>query len=172
MNKNIKKAIYAGSFDPPTNGHLWIIEEASKLFDKLVVAIGDNPEKKYTFNLNERLDLLKELTKRFTNVEVANFSNEFLVNYASRINANYIIRGIRNSNDYEYEKTMRYINSDLNQQISTIFLMPPRNHVEVSSSMVKGLVGSEGWEEVVIKYTPNVVVKYLKYYYEIRIGTK
>lgn len=112
----MKKAIYAGSFDPPTNGHLWMIEQSSKLFDQLIVAIGDNYEKNYTFSTNERLYLLKEITKPFKNVEIVNFHNEFLVNYANKVNASHIIRGIRNSNDYEFEKTMRYINSDLKSE--------------------------------------------------------
>jgi pantetheine-phosphate adenylyltransferase len=168
----MKKAIYAGSFDPPTNGHLWMIEQASQLFDTLIVAIGENYEKNYTFRTNERLYLLKEITKKFNNVEIVSFNNEFLVNYANKVNASYIIRGIRNSNDYEFEKTMRYINSDLNNQISTIFLIPPRNYAEVSSSMIKGLIGSNGWEEIVAKYTPNIVLQYLKSYYKKRLETK
>ena len=168
----MKKAIYAGSFDPPTNGHIWMIEQASKLFDHLIVAIGDNYEKNYTFSTVERLYLLKEITKPFKNVEIVNFHNEFLVNYAHTVNASHIIRGIRNSNDYEFEKTMRYINSDLNNKISTIFLIPPRNYVEVSSSMIKGLIGSNGWEEIVAKYAPNIVLQHLKSYHEKKIGNK
>jgi len=157
----MRKAVYAGSFDPITNGHMWIIKEASLLFDSLVVAIGENFEKSYSFSVEERIEFLKDATKGIKNIEVAYFSNEFLVNYASRLGANYIIRGIRNAGDYEYEKNMRYINSDLNHQVSTVFFMPPRNYAEVSSSMVKGLVGSKGWDEVVKKYVPTIVYEKL-----------
>ena len=154
---NNRKAVYAGSFDPVTNGHLWMIAEAATLFDEVEVAIGENFDKKYTFSVAERIAFLNEVVAKFSNITVTHFSNEFLVSYASRVNAGYIIRGIRNANDYEYEKSMRYINSDLNREIKTIFLMPPRNYAEVSSSMVKVLVGSEGWENVVKKYVPEVV---------------
>jgi pantetheine-phosphate adenylyltransferase len=155
--KYMRKAVYAGSFDPVTNGHLWIIKEAAKLFDSLIVAIGENFEKSYTFSLEDRLDLLKRSTVGLNNIEISYFNNEFLVNYAKSQNACYIIRGIRNSNDYEYERSMRYINSDLNKEISTIFLFPPRDYAEVSSNMVKGLVGSNGWEEIVRNYVPEAV---------------
>ena len=152
-----KKAVYAGSFDPVTMGHLWIIEQAAYMFDTVVVAIGENVEKKYTFSREVRLDLLKQVTHEFSNIEITQFNNEFLISYAQRINAQFIIRGIRNATDYEYEKSMRYINSDICPEINTIFLIPPRNVAEVSSSLVKGLVGSTGWEEIVKKYVPDAV---------------
>lgn len=153
----IRKAVYAGSFDPLTNGHLWMINQAASLFDEVIVAIGENFEKQYTFSVDERISFLKDATTRFKNITVTHFKNEFLVSYAKRMNAGYIIRGIRNSNDYEYEKSMRYINSDLSPEVNTIFLMPPRNYAEVSSNMVKGLVGSDGWEDIVKKYVPTSV---------------
>ena len=137
----MRKAVYAGSFDPITNGHLWMIKEGSKLFDDLVVAIGVNPDKKYAFSLEDRVDMLRRSTRQFPNVKIDSFENEFLVNYANSIDAQYMLRGIRTEGDYEYERGMRYINSDLNPQIVTTFLMPPRELVEISSSFVKGLVG-------------------------------
>lgn len=150
----MKTAVYAGSFDPVTNGHLWIIEEASKIFDKLIVAIGENADKTYTFTLDERIAMLNKVTEKFTNVKVTSFTNEFLVNYATQVKAKFIIRGIRNYTDYDYERSVRHLNSDLSQDITTIFLMPPRNFAEVSSSMVKGLAGSKGWEIVAKRYLP------------------
>jgi pantetheine-phosphate adenylyltransferase len=161
MTITTRKAVYAGSFDPVTNGHLWMIAEAASLFEEVVVAIGENFEKKYTFSVGDRLDFLNEITAKFKNITVTHFKNEFLVSYAKRINAGYIIRGIRNATDYEYEKSMRYINSDLNLEVKTIFLLPPRNYAEVSSSMVKGLVGSDGWEDIVKKYVPPIVFESL-----------
>ncbi len=164
----MKTAVYAGSFDPVTNGHLWVIKQASHLFDNLVVAIGENYEKRYTFSLEERMELLKMVTEPFSNIRIAHFENEFLVDYARKINASYIVRGIRNSADYEYEKTMRYINSDLAQEINTIFLMPPRDYAEVSSSMIRGLIGPKGWEAVVNKYLPQPVFDKVLDWYNIK----
>ncbi len=156
------KAIYAGSFDPITNGHLWVIDRAAAIFDQLIVAVGDNPDKKYSFSLEERLGLLKDTLYQYKNIEIGHFNGEFLVNYAQSAGASFIVRGIRNTQDYEYEKTMRYINSDLCSAIDTIFLMPPRNYAEVSSSLVKGLVGTAGWEKIVKRYVPETVLDALK----------
>lgn len=155
------KAIYAGSFDPITNGHLWVIDRAAAIFDELVVAVGDNPDKGYTFSVQERLELLNSSVSSYSNISIDHFKGEFLVNYAQQIGVRFMVRGIRNAQDYEYEKTMRYINSDLCAEIDTIFLMPPRNYAEVSSSLIKGLVGTNGWETIVAKYVPKSVVQAL-----------
>lgn len=153
----MKTGVYAASFDPVTNGHLWVIEQAARLFDQLVVAIGVNPDKAYTFSMDDRMDLLRETTAQFENVKVTSYEHQFLVNYAQSIDAEYIVRGIRTQADYEYERGMRYINSDLNADITTIFLMPPREIAEISSSFVKGLVGPDGWRDVVKRYVPEAV---------------
>ena len=155
----MRKAVYAGSFDPLTNGHLWMIEEGARLFDELVVAIGINPDKKYTFSLAERMEMLREVTGDIKNLRLDSFENQFLVNYAQSISADYILRGIRNPQDYEFEKAVRYVNGDLNGSMTTLLLIPPRDLVEISSSFVKGLVGPEGWQEVVKKYVPIPVYK-------------
>lgn len=156
------KAVYAGSFDPLTKGHLWMIEQGVKLFDELVVAVGINPDKKYTFTREERLYLLKESTKHLPNLKVDAFDNEFLVNYARKVGAHYMLRGIRSASDYEFERNMRYVNTDLVADITTVFLMPPREIAEVSSTMVKGLVGPEGWEEILGKYVPDPVLELIQ----------
>lgn len=162
----MKKAVYAGSFDPITNGHLWMIQEGAKLFDELAVAIGVNPDKKYTFSLEERLEMIKKVAKEFANVKIDSFENQYLVNYANAANAKYILRGIRDlkdEKDLKYEMEMRHVNEDLNPNITTVFLIPPRNISEISSSMVKGLIGPEGWESVVENYVPKqVYVKLLE----------
>jgi pantetheine-phosphate adenylyltransferase len=150
-------AVYAGSFDPLTIGHLWMIEQGVSLFDRLVVAIGINPEKQYTFTLEDRLEMLRKSLKQFRNLSVTSFSNSYLIDYAQSIGATHILRGIRSESDYEYERTMRNINGDLDSAICTVFLMPPRDIAEVSSSMVKGLVGPKGWRKVVRKYVPEPV---------------
>lgn len=151
------KAIYAGSFDPITNGHLWMIEQGSSIFDNLVVAIGNNPEKKTTFSVQERISMISDSTRRLDNISFHNFEGKYLVDYAASIGAKFILRGVRNGSDYEYERGMRYINSDLNPAINTIFMMPPREMAEVSSSLVKGLIGSEGWEMSIRRYIPRSV---------------
>ena len=151
------KGIYAGSFDPPTNGHLWMIEQGAKLFCKFYVAIGQNSQKAYTFTLEERVEMLQEMCADFDNVEVVQFENKFLVKYAESIGVDYILRGIRNEKDYTYERSMRYVNSNMNNTIQTLFMMSPRFLVEVSSSLVKGLVGSDDWEHIVREYVPESV---------------
>lgn len=161
----MKIAVYAGSFDPVTKGHLWMIEHGAELFDEMVVAIGDNPDKTYTFSLEERAEILRETLAHVSRVRVETFVNKFLVDYAQSIGAHYILRGIREGSDYEFERKMRYVNADLAPDIDTIFLMPPREIAEISSTMVKGLVGPEGWEKVIQKYLPEPVYKrFLKRY--------
>ncbi len=153
----IRRAVYAGSFDPPTNGHLWMIAEAQRLFDELIVAIGVNPNKKSTYSVAERRTMLEKITADFPNVRITSFEKEYLVNFAHSINAPFVVRGIRTATDYEYERAVRHINADLQPEIRTIFLMPPREIVEISSTMVKGLVGYTGWQEVVKQYVPPPV---------------
>ena len=156
-----KSGVYAGSFDPLTIGHLWMIEQGVRLFDRLTVAVGVNPNKKYAFPLEDRLVMLREATKQFPNVSVASFSNRYLIHYAQLIGATHILRGIRSESDYEFERTMRNINGDLDPGICTVFLMPPRGIAEVSSSMVKGLIGPVGWQKIVRKYVPDAVYRRL-----------
>ncbi|EQD53956.1 pantetheine-phosphate adenylyltransferase [mine drainage metagenome] len=158
--------VYAGSFDPPTNGHVWMIKEGAKLFDKLIIAIGENSEKRYSFSIEQRIEMLKGITKGMDNVSVTYFENMFLVDYAKKIGAKFILRGIRDSKDYEYEKSIRSVNEDIGKSIMTVFLMPPNRLSAVSSSLVKGLVGTAGWERVVKGYVPSAVVGYLKAKYD------
>lgn len=154
--------VYAGSFDPLTNGHLWMIEQGTGLFDKLIVAIGTNPGKKYTFTQQQRLAMLDDALQNMPSVEIAEFHNQYLVDYTQQRGAQYILRGIRSPGDYEYERVMRHINSDMSVGITTIFLMPPRDIAELSSSMVKGLTGPLGWENQVERYVPKHVFELLR----------
>ena len=151
------RAVYAGSFDPITNGHLWMVAQGAHLFDSLVVAIGINPEKSYSFSLEERLTMLRRAVRRFPNVTIDSYVNQYLVNYADAVKADYILRGIRSQGDYEYERGFRNINSDLNTDVDTVFLMPPREIAEVSSSMIRSMVGYEGWEVILERYVPPSV---------------
>jgi pantetheine-phosphate adenylyltransferase len=155
-------AVYAGSFDPPTNGHIWMIQRGLEMFDRLIVAIGSNPSKSYSFSVEERLEMLRASVPDSDRLEIDHFNNRYLVDYAKKKNATYILRGIRSPNDYEYERVMRHINADMAPEISTAFLMPPRDVAELSSSMIKSLTGPEGWEETVKRYVPPEVFKVLK----------
>lgn len=155
-------AVYAGTFDPVTIGHIWMIEQGIRLFDKLIIAVGLNPDKKPDFLLEDRIQLLEKSTTSCKNITIKQYHNKFLVKYAEEVGARYILRGIRNPDDYEYEKTWRLVNGDLSPDITTVFLMPPREIAEISSSTVKGLIGPEGWEEIVRKYVPECVLEKLK----------
>jgi len=153
----MQTAVYAGSFDPPTNGHLWMIRQGLELFDRLVVAIGQNPSKNYTFSTEERLTLLRASIPSCERLTITSFDNRYLVDYAREVGAEFILRGIRSSQDYEYERVMRHINGDMAPKISTVFLMPPRDIAELSSSMVMGLIGPDGWQDTVRRYVPTPV---------------
>ena len=155
-------AVYAGSFDPPTNGHLWMIQRGLEMFERLIVAIGSNPSKSYTFSVEERLELLRASIPSAERLTIAHFDNRYLVHYAREQDAKFILRGIRGPNDYEYERVMRHVNADLAPAITTIFLMPPREMAEVSSSMVMGLVGPVGWQDQVRRYVPAPVFEALE----------
>ena len=153
--------VYAGSFDPLTIGHLWMIEQGVQLFDHLIVAVGVNPDKRSSFSVEDRLAMLRETTAKLPKHSVASFSNLYLIDYAQSVGATHILRGIRSAGDFEYERPMRNINGDLDPDICTVFLMPPRDIAEVSSSMVKGLIGPAGWRKIVRKYVPEPVYRRL-----------
>lgn len=158
----MRTAVYAGSFDPLTNGHLWMIEKGLEMFDRLYVAIGSNPAKSYTFSVEERLRMLRESIPSCERLTISEFKNRYLVKYARSVDAQYVLRGIRSSSDYEYERVMRHINADMAPSITTTFLMPPRDIAELSSSMIKSLIGPEGWEESVKRYVPSPVFQALQ----------
>ena len=149
--------VYAGSFDPPTNGHVWMIERSAHLFDRLLVAVAENPEKSYTYPIDQRLRWLTEVCAPFANTQVASIENQFLAHYARDMGARFVVRGVRDEDDYRYERAMRYVNSDLHPGLTTVLLIPPRELCEVSSSFVKGMIGPEGWHEIVKNYVPACV---------------
>ncbi|MDO8600687.1 MAG: pantetheine-phosphate adenylyltransferase [bacterium] len=163
-------AVYAGTFDPPTNGHVWMIEQGIEIFNPLplIVAVGVNPEKHCLFSLEERVEMLHQITKSFPTVRVESFPYMLLIHYAQRVGARFILRGIRNFKDYEYENDMRNMNRREDPTIETVFLMPPQEIREVSSGMVKGFMGPERGDEVVEKYVPPFVFKKLKEAYDAK----
>ena len=132
------KAVFAGSFDPPTNGHLDIVKRASGLFDSLDVVVSVNPEKKYMFTENERLEMMKELIKPFKNVSVHSYQG-LIVNYAKQNDAKVLVRGVRSTNDFGYEFELALMNQNLNPEIETVFLQSKEKYAIVKSSSIKQL---------------------------------
>ena len=153
----MRRAIYAGSFDPTTNGHMWVVEQGARLFDELIVVIGQNPSKKGAWPVEERLAILTACCAHLPNVQVRRFDGRYLVRVAAELGARYLLRGVRNATDFAYEQTIRNVNSDLEPSVETIFVMTPREIAEISSSTVRGMVGFEGWQEVVKKFVPPPV---------------
>ena len=137
------KAVFAGSFDPLTNGHLDIIQRASELFGSLDVVISVNPEKKYLFSQEERRQMVEELTSSLKNVTVHVYTG-LIVNYAKEIGANVLIRGVRSSNDFAYEFDLALMNRKLNPDIETVFLQSKEKNVVIKSSSIKELAMFDG----------------------------
>jgi pantetheine-phosphate adenylyltransferase len=137
-------AIYPGSFDPPTNGHLDLIERGSKIFDELIVAILLNQQKSALFSVDERRHMLSELTGGLRNVRVDTFDG-LLVDYAAQVNAQAVLRGIRAISDYEYELQMALMNRKLDPRLETVFMMPAEAYSYLSSRLVKeiGALGGD-----------------------------
>ncbi len=137
------KAIYPGTFDPVTNGHIDIINRACKIFDKIIVAVADNKDKNTIFDLNTRVKLMKKATKNIKKVEVKSFYS-LLVEFAKKENCKIIIRGLRAVSDFEYELQMGYGNKSLNKEIDTIYLMPNLENAFISSSIVRNILKYNG----------------------------
>jgi len=137
------KAIYPGTFDPPTNGHLDLIARGSKLFEELTVAILNNPVKNPLFTVEERVEMLKESTRQLGNVSVATFEG-LMVDFARQQGATAVLRGIRAITDYEYEFQMALMNRRLAPEIETVFLQPAGRYSFVSSRLVKEVVSFGG----------------------------
>lgn len=129
-------ALYPGSFDPLTNGHIDLVARAARLFDNLILAVVHNPAKNPLFSVEERIEMLQEVAARYENVEVDSFQG-LLVNYAQQRNATVLIRGIRAISDYEYELQMALMNRRLQPEMETVFLMASEEYSFVSSRMVK-----------------------------------
>jgi pantetheine-phosphate adenylyltransferase len=130
------KAVYPGSFDPPTNGHLDLIERGSKIFDELVVAVLRNPEKSPLFSVPERRNMLEAMTEGLDNVSVETFDG-LTVEYAMSLGASAVLRGIRAISDYEYELQMALMNRKLQPTLETVFMMPAEKYSYVSSRLVR-----------------------------------
>ena len=132
----MKTVVYPGSFDPPTNGHLDVIQRASKLFDRVVVAVARNNNKSPLFSPIERKELIEESVSELNNVDVDVFEG-LLIDYVKKQNCNIVIRGIRAVSDFEFEFQMALMNRKLNEKIETLFMMPRASYSFLSSHLVK-----------------------------------
>jgi pantetheine-phosphate adenylyltransferase len=147
-------AVYAGSFDPVTNGHIDLIERASKLFQEVIVAIGVHPTRSPLFTIEERLALVTEVARPFANVKVESFDG-LLIDYCRSVGARVIVRGLRAATDFEYELQIAHANADLMPDIDTIFLPTRTNYGFVSASLVRDIAVHGG---DVSRYAPPVVL--------------
>lgn len=137
------KAIYPGTFDPLTNGHLNIIQRASRLFDTVVIAVAKSAGKNPLFNMEERVDLAKQALSNVANVEVINFEG-LLVNLAKQQNASIVLRGIRSTVDFEYEVQMVGMNRKMMPELETVFLTPHGEWADLSSTLVRDIARHGG----------------------------
>lgn len=160
----IRHAVYAGVFDILTRGHWSIIEAGVHLFDKLTIGIGRNPGKNPVFTAEERQEIISESLaevigsakgyhlEKLANVHVEIFEDEFLVKFAERVGANYILRGIRDSEDFRQERAYHFFNKGFAPTIESVYMMPDIRYEAVSSSAIKGMIGPQGWEEFIKPY--------------------
>ena len=160
----MKICIYPGSFDPITYGHIDIINRASQIADKLIVAVLDNREKKSLFTVDEKLDMIRDAVKDYDNVEIESFEG-LLVDYAKKKNAKIVIRGLRAVTDFEYELQMAQINRELYHEIDTMFLLTNLKYSYLSSSAVKQVASYNGdVSKFVTPYVADMLKKkYNKY---------
>jgi len=154
----MRRAIYPGSFDPVTNGHVDVVERARKLFDEVIVAVANNDEKQPLFPLPERLDLLQQTVGKMENVRIAQFHG-LLVDFAAAQQASAVIRGLRAVSDFEFEFQMALMNRKLESSVETIFLMPKEEYTYLSSRLVKEIARLGG---DVSKFVPDIVAKALR----------
>ena len=138
-----RSAIYPGSFDPVTNGHLDVIQRAARIFGRVIVAVADNTSKKSLFTIQERVDLLKQVTKGIRGVEVDTFDS-LVINYARRKKINVLIRGLRMTSDFDYEFQIALTNRRLAEDVETVFLMPSEHVSFLSSSLLKEVASLNG----------------------------
>lgn len=156
--KNKKIALYPGSFDPITNGHLDVLERASAMFDKVVIAVSNNNNKKSFLDINTRVELIKQAIANMKNVSVDHFDC-LTVEYARQIGAKFLIRGLRTITDFEYEVQLCQTNQVMAPDIDTVFLSTKPEHNFISSSIVREL---SNYKTDISKFVPKNVVQYLQ----------
>ena len=157
-------AVYPGSFDPITNGHIDIIARGLEIFDGVIVAIADNAQKKSLFTIKERVKMAKIALQDTPDVVVESF-NGLLVDYVEKTNATVILRGLRATSDFEYEFQMAHMNKSLNKKLDTLFMMTGRDYFFISSRTVKEVAGLGGDVNGLV---PGIVAKHLEKKFKIR----
>jgi len=153
----MKRAIYPGTFDPITLGHVDIISRACKIFDEIIVAVAQNRAKNPMFDFQKRVELVKLATAEFPKVKVVGFEG-LLANLSDELEANTIIRGLRAVSDFEYELQMGYANASLKKDLDTIYLMPSLQYAFISSSIVRAILTHGGKVEHLV---PKEILEYL-----------
>lgn len=139
----MKIAVFPGSFDPITIGHVDIVKRSIPLFDKIIIAIGVNTQKKYLFPLEQRTAWIEKVFSDYKNVEVANYQG-LTINYCKERGADYILRGIRSAADFEYEKTIAHLNHSMNTNLETILMLSPPEYSSISSTIVREIILGKG----------------------------
>ncbi|MBA3533174.1 MAG: pantetheine-phosphate adenylyltransferase [Ardenticatenales bacterium] len=147
-------AIYPGSFDPLTDGHLSIIRRASAIFSKLIVVVGYNPKKKTLFSVEERLHFIRESARALPNVSVDSFTGELLVTYTRRVGATIVVRGLRNQADFRNEFQQSKMNQKMLEGLETVFMLSDADEIFVSSTLVRDTIQARGDYSV---FVPNIV---------------
>ncbi len=153
----MKIAVFPGSFDPITNGHVDLIRRAVPLFDKIVVAVGINSQKKYLYSLDQRLRWLEAVFSDEPKIEIGNYEG-LTVNYCKTIKANYMLRGLRNASDFDYEKTISQLNAVIGDNMETVFLISRPAFSHVSSTIVREIIRGKG---DVSAFVPPIISKEL-----------
>jgi pantetheine-phosphate adenylyltransferase len=143
MNYPEKICVFPGSFDPITSGHVDLVKRALPLFDKVIVAIGINSKKQYLFDLEKRIFWLREVFKAHPKVEIASFEG-LTVNYCNKVGARYLLRGLRNASDFDYEKTISQLNHIIGKDLETVFLISKPEFSHISSTIVREIITGKG----------------------------
>lgn len=154
----VKRAIYPGTFDPITNGHIDIIRRACNIFDEIIVAVAESEAKKPMFTLKQRIEMVENATKYFPKIKVIGF-HSLLIDLSDDLEANIIIRGLRAVSDFEYELQMGYANASLKKELETVYLMPSLEYAFVSSSVVRSILNFNGKVEHLV---PEEALKLIK----------
>lgn len=150
----MKRAVFPGSFDPITLGHIDVINKGLQIFDELIIGIGENNNKKYMFSLEKRFEFIKSVFAHQNNVIVETYKG-LTVDFCKKNNSNFIIRGVRNPSDFEYEKTIAQINTDISN-IETVFFLASKENLNISSSLVRELIKNEGNYQLFIPKGINI----------------